>query len=195
MVFALFTNLALGAEAVPDVDTPLPPIDPDSKMRIAQHEIVVDLPLEAFHAYWKSRTLDQLAVQTDKIPRVVRTEIMRGETWSGVGTRRRVFLSDGSTATEEILADELTHFRYQVFGYTSAAARFVQYGVGEFVLAPLDDRRTQVTWTYKFRPRTVLGQLFLGGWVARNWSPWMEGYLANLKSGAEATRVSEVPTP
>lgn len=187
MLNLLVTGLAMAARPAPAPDTPLPTIDPDEKLRIAQHEVVIEASVAETYAWWRQRTLSELAVETDIIPSVERTEFLRGDEWQGVGTRRRVHLSDGSTATEEILADEgPARFRYQVFGYTSSAARFVEYAVGEFRLSATEDDYTRVVWTYKFRPRTLLGRMFLGGWVKRNWSPWMEGYLANLKRGAEA---------
>ena len=38
-----------------------------------------------------------------------------------------------------------------VWDYTTAAARRVTYAVGEFLFAPLEGGRTQVTWTRAFR--------------------------------------------
>ncbi|MEN0060893.1 MAG: SRPBCC family protein [Myxococcota bacterium] len=186
MLTWLFTT-AFAAAPLPGPDTPLPEIDPDNKLRIAHHEVIIEVPVDELYAWWRQATLAELAVETEVIPKVERTEFLRGDVWQGQGTRRRVFLEDGSVATEEILADEgPARFRYQVFGYTSSAARFVEYGVGEFNLTPEGAEATRVQWTYKFRPQTMVGKLFLGGWVRRNWSPWMEGYLDNMKTGAEA---------
>lgn len=184
MLAWFFTTAAL---ATPAADTPLPPIDPPAKLRTAHHEVVIDAPLAETYAWWRTMSLNELAVETDDIPRVERTELLKGDRWQGVGTRRRVHLSDGSTALEEIIGDQgPDQFKYQVFAYTSSAARFVEYGVGEFRLSAVGEGQTKVSWTYQFRPRTLLGQWFLGGWVKRKWSPWMVGYLANMKAGAEA---------
>lgn len=131
--------------------TPRPAIAPDDDLRIARREIVVDVPIDRFVPWLRAAELATILKGTDRIPAVARTELLT-PSWSGPGTRRRVVLTDGSTALEEWVADELPErFEYVVWNYTSDAASYVAYGVGRFHLAA-EGARTRVTWTYGFAP-------------------------------------------
>jgi len=76
-----------------------------------------------------------------------------------------VHLSDGSRSTEQVLeAVPGERFRYQVWDYSTAAAKPIAYALGEFLFRPLDGgARTEVAWTYAFRLRPNLFPGNLGG--------------------------------
>lgn len=103
-----------------------------------------------------------------------------------MGDRRRVELADGHYAVETILESTDERLYYQVWGFTSQAGRFANYATGEFVY---DDRgdKTLVTWTYRFRPNSLVSRLPLSIFVRNSFKGFMENGLARMKAGAEET--------
>jgi hypothetical protein len=141
----------------------------DSKApTIARTErIVVGRPAEAVFAYVVGGPLEQMIPVTRKLPGVTGTTLLTPGPWGGVGERRYVHLSDGSQTTEQVLeAAPGQRFRYEVWDYSTAAGKPIAYALGEFVFRALDDKRTEIVWTYAFRLR---GDMFPGnlGWIGR----------------------------
>lgn len=131
--------------------------------------------------------LQDLLERSGEIPNVVGTELVVGEAWSGAGVRRRVSLEGGDTALEDLITDDLPRsFRYIAWNYTADAARFVEYGVGEFTMQAVDADTTEVTWSYAFKPRGFFGRLFVGRWVNSTWRAWMEDVAERSTARAEA---------
>jgi hypothetical protein len=81
--------------------------------------ILIDAPIDEFREWVNHSELEDLGLESDNTPSVVRTEVIRG-TWDPeqdrVGDRRRVVLDDGHYTVEEILVDEPEVFRYIVWG-------------------------------------------------------------------------------
>lgn len=163
-----------------------PDIAPGEALRAVTLSFTVEVPLAQMTAWFATAPLEDIAGGTSDIPAVARTELLT-ERWGGANARRRVILDDGSTALEDILVDDLpARFRYIAWNYTSDAARFVEYGVGEFRLSDADDGRTRVDWTYAFKPRGALGRMLVGRFVNTTWRAWMESAAAAMADGAEA---------
>ena len=150
---------------------PPPAIDPAAPMIARTERIVIDLPPLALSERLLSAKLEDQIPETPGLPGVVGTTQLTPGEWGRPGARRIVHLSDGASATEQVLdyvAGE--GFRYVVWDYTTAAARPIAYAVGEFRYQPLGAERTEVIWTYAFRlkPGGLLGRLGpLGRWLLR----------------------------
>ncbi|THD77012.1 MAG: hypothetical protein E7812_13705 [Phenylobacterium sp.] len=178
-------------------DLPPPPVvDPAAPMIARTERIVVDRPIGALSEWLRTAKLEDQLTPTKGLPGVVGTTQLTPGEWGVPGARRVVHLSDGGSATEQILeffpADR---FRYVVWDYTTAAARPIAYAVGEFRYVALDAGRTEIIWTYAFRLRSnrfpgVLGGL--GRWLMRvafldrAYAQLMRTTLAAMKAGAEA---------
>lgn len=133
------------------------------------------------------------------LPGVTETLALTPRGFGPVGGRHLVFLTDGTTVTEQVLvndrSDAAWRFRYVVWGYTTPAARPLRYGVGDFLYAA-DGARTRLTWTYSFalRPDAFPGVLGvgLGGFLLKlaflngPYAAWMRAGLAAIKGAAEA---------
>ena len=147
-------------------------------------EIVIDVPLKS-HLEWSALTpLKDALKGKDDLPSVVRTEMIQGE-WANVGARRRVVLSDGHFAAEEVLAnDNAGLFRYEVWGYTNFARFAVDYAVGEFRQTDVGGK-THIMWTYSFHKHSVFGDLFLDSFVQNSWAAYMRSVLVITKAGSE----------
>ena len=173
-------------------DAPRPEIAPAEQLRRTTLSFTVNVPV-AFMADWfGSVPLQDMVEATDAIPRVVETQLLT-EAWAGAGARRRIILENGDTALEDILVDDLPRsFRYIAWNYTTDAARFVEYGVGEFSMAPTGDHQTRVTWTYAFKPRCLLGRVFIGRFVETTWSDWMQGAAQAMSEHAEEAYAEQV---
>ena len=115
------------------------------------------------------------------------------------GARRLVCLSDGSTLTEQLLANEIFSdravFRYIVWNYSTAAARPIRYAVGEFIRTSASDGGTDVRWTYAFKMNRnrfpgLLGfigdALFRSSFLDTRYAKMMRETLAADKARAEA---------
>jgi hypothetical protein len=173
---------------------PRPDIAPADQLRATTVTYTVEAPL-AFMVEWHgSVPLQDLLERSGEIPNVVGTELLVGQAWAGAGVRRRVLLEGGDTALEDLLADDLPRsFHYIAWNYTADAARFVEYGVGEFSMRAIDSNTTEVTWTYAFKPRGILGRVFVGRWVNSTWRTWMEDVAKRSTDQAEADyRASQV---
>jgi len=169
------------------VDTPRPEIAASAELVSHSEEVTIERPLAA--------VLDL----NSKTPlRINRSGALPGV--SGIhrlnqgpfqaGARRLVCLTDGSTASEEVLVWEqnpnATRHRYMVWNYTSPAFGPISYAVGEFVHTAVSDTRTHVRWTYSFKlkpqsdPRSFREQF-----MDREWVPYMRTSLAGKKQIAE----------
>lgn len=177
-------------------DLPPPPvIDPAAPMISRTDRIVIERPRQALFDWNMAQKLEDNLPATGALPGVVGTTQLTPGDWGVVGARRVVHLSDGGSATEQIL--ELTpgeRFRYQVWNYTTAAARPIAYALGEFRYVALDERRTEVVWTYSFRLRGNRFPGFLGplgrwllkvAFLDRAYAVLMSETLKVMKSSAE----------
>lgn len=169
-------------------------IDPAAPMISRTDRIVVERTPQALCAWMITSKLEDSVPDTGALPGVVGTTLLT-PTWGVVGARRKVHLSDGGSATEQILdfaAGE--RFRYQVWDYTTAAAWPIRYAIGEFRYLPLPGGRTELVWTYAFR---LYGDRFpgflgpLGRWLLkvvfldRAYATLMRETLKATKLGAE----------
>ena len=142
---------------------PPPVIDPAAPMIARTDRIVIDLPPLVLAERLLSAKLEDQIPETPGLPGVVGTTRLTPGEWGGAGSRRMVHLSDGGSATEQILEYAAGEgFRYQVWDYTTAAARPIAYAIGEFRYQPLAGDRTEVVWTYAFRLRADRFPGFLG---------------------------------
>ena len=150
---------------------PPPAIDPKAAMIARTERIVVNRPAAAVFGYVVGGPMAEMIPATRQLPGVTRVTPLTPGPWGGVGERRIVHLTDGSQTTEQMLeAASPQTFRYQVWDYSTAAAKPIAYALGEFLFRPLDGGRTEIVWTYAFRLR---GDIFpgnlggLGRWLMR----------------------------
>ena len=164
----------------------------------ARHDsIVIARPVVQLQVALDRAELKDLLPVTRGLPGVVGVKDLTPGAFGAPGTRRLVCLSDNSVALEQVLERvDNERFRYQVWGYTSPAARAVHYAVGEFRYADLGDGRTRVDWTYSFRldpgrPPGSLGAvgrwLFRLAFLDRAYAELMRASLEKMKVYAEGT--------
>ena len=147
--------------------------------------IVIDLPLDQFLAWQDMTPLSKVLTPTEGVPAVARTVMLEGgDTWGEVGDRRRIELADGHFAVETVLSSTRNRFSYQVWGFTSPAGQYVSYATGEFVYEE-QDGQTLITWTYRFKPNSLVSRIPLSLFVRNSFQGFMENGLANMKAGAE----------
>ena len=179
---------------MPHVLEPPPTIDPAAPMIARTDRIVVARTPQALCEWMMMSKLEDSLPDTGALPGVIGTTLLT-PAWGVVGARRKVHLSDGGSATEQILdfaAGE--RFRYQDWDYTTEAARPIRYAIGEFRYLALDGGRTELTWTYAFRLRGDRFPGFLGplgrwllkvAFLDRAYAVLMRETLKATKAGAE----------
>lgn len=178
------------------VEPPMPKIG--KKLVSHIEETVMKVSLNT--AVQKRRTTDLQSViaRTEDLPHVTGEYQLSKLPFGTQGTKRYVCLSDGGSLVEQILIDKQTsdkyQFRYQVWGYTSEAAKAVHYAVGEFIYTPVSKTKTNVKWTYSFALKKdqfpgylgALGRgLFNMSFLQSKYAPLMKGSLANIKKHFE----------
>ncbi len=134
---------------------PPPPVDPAAPMIARTERVTVARPAAAVFDYVVLGPLERMIPQTRRLPGVTGVTSLTPGPWSSVGERRIVHLSDGSQTTEQVLESTPgERFRYEVWDYSTAAGKPIAYALGEFVFRALDDKRTEIVWTYAFRLRS-----------------------------------------
>jgi len=173
-----------------------PAIDPKAAMIARTERISVGRPPAEVFAYVVGGPLEKMIPVTSQLPGVTGTTLLTPGPWGGVGERRHVHLSDGSQTTEQVL-DFVpnTHFRYEVWDYSTAAGKPIAYALGAFHFRPLEDGRTEIAWTYAFR---LKGGMFpgnlgaVGRWLMRQvfidtaYARLMRASLSAIKASLEA---------
>jgi hypothetical protein len=149
--------------------------------------ILIDAPVDEFREWANHAELEDLGLESDNTPSVVRTETIRG-TWDPdqdrEGARRRVVLDDGHFTAEEVLVDEPEVFRYIVWGYTNYARLMIDHAIGEFNYED-EGGKTRLTWTYSFQPRSAIVRPFLSNFVSGTWADLMRNTLEAMRDGGE----------
>ena len=180
------------------VDTPHPVVAPVDELDSHVEEIIINRPLSvAVNA--ADKPLQSVVHSTSSLPGVAGDVSLAGEKFGAPGSHRLVCLSDGSTLEEQALVREQDNhsyrFRYVVWNYTTAQARPIAYGLGEFLYSDMGDGSTRVHWTYSFalnrhRFPGYLGSfgdfLFRVGFLDRQYADLMRGTLKGLKTDAES---------
>jgi hypothetical protein len=144
--------------------------------------VVIDRPPAAVADWVVLGPLEEMVLATRRLPGVAGVTPLTPGPWGSPGARRMVRLTDGAQTTEQVLDHTpAERFRYQVWNYTTAAARPIDYALGEFRFQPLPDGRTELVWTYAFRlrPDRFPGSLGgLGRWLMK--ASFIDGPYAEL---------------
>lgn len=164
--------------------TPAPRLGDPGELKSATVSAHLDVPCGFIRRWFEPMSLVDALPGTRELPGVERVELLT-ERWGAPGARRRVVLRDETTALEQVVENELPdRFRYVVWNYTSAAAKYVRYGVGEFRFQA-EEGGTRVTWTYGFQPRGWPASWLVGSWVQGPWRRYMEAAMVRMKELAE----------
>lgn len=165
--------------------TPTPQVEPIEELTATTVTADFDAPLTYMTQWFTDLDLTQVMTGTDELPAVTGTVMLSDGPWGAVGSRRRVALSDNSTALEQIVEAQLPgRVRYVVWNYTSDAASYVEYGVGEFRFEAVGDK-TRVNWTYGFSARGWPASWFIGDFVNGDYRDMMVVSLKQMKDSAE----------
>jgi len=184
------------------IDTTHPAIAPVDQLVSHIEQIVINRPL-AVAVSAADKPLQNAVHSTNSLPGVAGDLSLTAGEFGEPGSRRLVCLSDGSTLEEQALEREQNHhsyrFRYVVWNYTTAQARPIVYGFGEFLYSDMSGSSTLVHWTYSFalnrrRFRGYLGSvgdfLFRVGFLDRQYADLMRGTLQGFKSDAESRSIA-----
>jgi hypothetical protein len=134
-------------EALMPTELPKPPaIDPAAPMIARTERIVIGRSPDAVRDWVILGPLEEMVLPTRRLPGVAGVTPLTPGPWGAPGGRRIVRLTDGAETTEQVVVNNPDIFRYQVWNYTTAAAKPVAYALGEFRFAPLDGGRTELAW-------------------------------------------------
>jgi hypothetical protein len=182
------------------VDTPHPPVAGPENLVSRTEEIDIDRPLDEVVTALDNIPLQDSISPEGGLPGVLGAHVLAGGKFDKPGSRHLIFLTDGSNAVEQVLEKTRTptsyRFRYVVWNYTTAAARPLLYGLGEFHYTDAGNGRTHVRWTYSFELRkdrfpgflgvALGGALLKAAFLNGPYAQWMKGTLALTKKNVEA---------
>jgi hypothetical protein len=169
------------------VDTPRPEIAASEELVTHIEEVTIERPLAAVLDL-NSKTPLRIN-RSGALPGVTGIHRLNQGPFQA-GARRLVCLTDGSTASEEVLvwdrSPDMTRHRYMVWNYTSPAFGPVSYAIGEFVHTAIGETRTRVRWTYSFKLKPGSdASSFREKFMDREWMPYMRTSMAGNKARAE----------
>jgi len=151
----------------------------------AEASITVARPLDRFDRWFQHVALEDILLGHGSIPAITHTAMIAG-TWSEPGARRRVFMADGSSVLEEVIAQDRPHyFAYMVWGFGGLIGRLAAYGRGEFFTQARGDGATEIRWVYSFAPRSALAALPLALIVRAAFRPFMRASIDTIRRVAE----------
>ncbi len=93
--------------------------------------------------------------------------------WPEQGARRSLVQQDGHQMLERSLRNELTDFRYQVFGLTSGASRGIDHIYADWSLEAVEGG-TLFVWTYRVAPRYKIARPFVRRTLNNELQPFMQ---------------------
>ena len=127
---------------------------------------------------------------TENIAGVKMTKTLTKNAFPVIGSKRKVYLEDGETAIEEVVALESRYLKYKVTDYTFSKAKPIEYGIGEFRFVPLTKNRLLVIWKYSFKLKENLfpGNLGCLGRTLFRWSFLDSDYAEFMNSSAGAIK-------
>lgn len=148
---------------------------------------VFDAPLEPIRRYIEDGNKIVAAMEeTDNIKKPVDVVVLSGD-WPEVGAVRRLEFSDGHYTLERVLENDFpTSFRYQVWGFTAAAGKNLDYALGQQAWRELPGGRSELTWTYSLRPNAFYKKFFVQRFVENDMRPLMDKALDAVKVQADA---------
>jgi hypothetical protein len=144
---------------------PPPAIQPGAAMIARTEQVVIDRPPAEVFTYVVGGPLEKMIPVTRRLPGVAGTTLLTPGAWGDVGARRHVHLTDNSRTTEQVLeCAPGQRFRYEVWDYSTAAAKPIAYALGDFRFEAAGvGERTDLIWTYAFRLRPDIFPGNLGG--------------------------------
>lgn len=204
IAFASIAGVATAARAascVPPrgfVETEPPVVAPADQLVAHTEDIDISRPLATVLEVVNGKSLENTIHSPNSLPGVSGTYPLTKGDFGEPGTRRITCLTDGSALEEQVLERHQTqdayHFRYVVWNFTTAQARPIVYGVGDFHFSAAGLDRTHVHWTYAFQLNRGRFPGFLGSlgdflfrvsFLDRQYAEMMRGTLNGYKSDAE----------
>jgi hypothetical protein len=180
-----------------------PPAGPDGSYETVIVDFDLPVPLEPFSKWFAEKgaaefsvfmtgtsshfPLPSLRSSSSAVPGAVRSDALIGS-WKNVGDRRRVVFADGSSALEEITADQLPQrFQYEVWNLTNDTGRYITYALSEFRFSG-NDRGTHIRWEYSFSPKGLPDGWFISRFVHEDFRQFMEATLTAMQVSGGAAR-------
>jgi hypothetical protein len=159
-------------------------------------EFDLPVPLDQFSSWFAEKGASRLSVfmtgisslfplpslrsSSSTVPGAVRSDALIGA-WKNVGDRRRIIFADGSSALEEITADQLPQrFQYEVWNLTNDTGRYITYALSEFRFSR-SDRGTHIRWEYSFSPKGLPDGWFISRFVHEDFRQFMEATLTTMQ--------------
>lgn len=150
----------------------------DGPYAVYEAERIFNAPLEPLRLFIEDGNKIVAAMEeTENIKKPVDVVVLSG-TWPEEGAVRRLEFSDGHYTLERVLKNEFpTVFRYQVWDFTAASGKHLDYALGQQSWEVLPDGQSKLTWTYKLRPNAGFKRPIVQRFINTDMKPLMENAL------------------
>ena len=159
----------------------------DGRYAVYETSRIFNAPLEPLRLFIEDGNKIVAAMdETENIKKPVDVVVLSG-TWPEEGSVRRLEFSDGHYTLERVLKNEFpTLFRYQVWDFTAASGKHLDYALGQQAWKVLPDGTSQLTWTYKLRPNAAFKRPIAQRFINTDMKPLMENALDVVVKQANA---------
>lgn len=115
------------------------------------------------------------------------------QTWGEVGgmrypiTKANIFLEKGILCDDQILERiENDYWKWTIFDFRSPSLFFLNRAVGEWKVKALDDKQSQVWYTYTFYPENPITRILTWLFLQIQWRGMMQKALKGIREQAES---------
>lgn len=161
------------------------PIIKDGRYAVYETSRVFDAPLEPLRRFIEDGNKIVSAMEeTENIKKPVDVVVLRGN-WPENGSVRRLEFSDGHFTLERVLENDFPIlFKYQVWNFTAASGRHLDYALGQQSWETLPNGNSKLTWTYKLRPNASYKKFIIQNFLDSDMKPLMENSLDVVQAQA-----------
>lgn len=161
-------------------ETPKPEISDDHEFISNTEKTIIKLPPETLLGWLIKVPLESVLPGTADIASVSHSDLLT-KSWGSPGSRRRVVLTDGNTALEELIEYQKDRkFKYVVWNFTNEARFATDYAIGEFTVEEKDGG-SSLNWTYKFKKKGCLTGLLLEDFVKNKYKKFMQASIKKIE--------------
>ncbi len=159
----------------------------DGPYAVYETERLFNAPLEPLRRFIEDGNKIVAAMEeTENIKKPVDVVVLSG-TWPEEGSVRRLEFSDGHYTLERVLKNDFpTLFRYQVWNFTAASGKHLDYAMGQQSWDVISEGTSKLTWTYKLRPNAGFKRPIVQRFVKTDMKPLMENALDVVVEQANA---------
>lgn len=148
-------------------------------------DILIDIKAKDFFRWYVDEPIENFMLGTLSVSPIICTEMLDGPKWGKVGSARKIFFKDKSTALEKILKTDFPHgYEYQPWAFTNPVRFLSDYALATMKVEDVNGK-ARVIWNYGFHAKNSVALPLLNLFVRLDWRRNMTNALGLLKEHLE----------